>query len=292
MKSLILFFTLCLSISSFYAQQKYLFMRDALYQDSNYCAFLIKPGNNLIIGQIINVDEINLQLADSLGLESFVFPVGLDSNKIVGFTVKNLASEFNDNETIERWGTSRNRLFIKPSAINRVSRRQPNTSIISVNEDGRVTRDTHPFYENQINNSRRGYTRAVNFDKIENNQFYFSTQQNKLYVFNTSLTKIIGYDYLGNTLFKSKINIEKPAVYSNKGKYLLNDKSTQTFYLIIQTNFAYNIYLMHLENGETTFLESIAGVWENPTWRIDNGLLTYQKEGTLLEMNLNEKGAQ
>ena len=291
MKSIVLYLVLLSSSFLSLAQQKYLFMRDAIYQDSNYCAFLLKPSNNLLIGQIINVSDINQKVADSLGLESFVFPVGLDSNKIVGFKVENLPLAFDDNETIERWGTSKNKLIIKPSALNRIPRRQVNSSIISVDVNGKVTRDFQPFYDNQINRSQRGYTRAVNFDKTHG-QYYFATVGSNLIVFNPSLSKVIAFDYDGNLLSKSKINIEKPSVYSNKGKYLVNDVATNNLYIIVQTNFSYNIYLINLEDGRTTFLESLAGVWENPSWKAKNGVLSYQREGDNFELDLHKKGAQ
>lgn len=290
MKSILFSFVLVSLINVSLAQNKYLFMRDALYQDSNFCAFLVKPGNNLLIGQIFNTRDINQQVADSLELDSFVFPVGLDSNKIVGFKVKNLPLEFDDKETIERWGTSKNKTYIKPSAINRSYRKRQSSSIISVKDDGSVIRDLQPFYERQINQSRQTNTRAVNFDNTKNSNYYFYAKQDRLFAFNPSISKIIAFDYSGNAVSKTKIDIEKPALYSNKAKYLINDKLTEDFYLIVQTNFSFNVYILNVENGKALFLESLAGVWEKPNWRIENGVLSYTRANEDFEVGLNKQG--
>ncbi len=265
-------------------------MRDALYQDSNFCAFLVKPGNNLLIGQIFNTRDINQQVADSLELDSFVFPVGLDSNKIVSFKVKNLPLEFDDKETIERWGTSKNKTYIKPSAINRSYRKRQSSSIISVKDDGSVIRDLQPFYERQINQSRQTNTRAVNFDNTKNSNYYFYAKQDRLFAFNPSISKIIAFDYSGNAVSKTKIDIEKPALYSNKAKYLINDKLTEDFYLIVQTNFSFNVYILNVESGKALFLVSLASVWEKPNWRIENGVLSYTRANENFEVGLNKQG--
>jgi hypothetical protein len=290
MKSILFSLVLVSLINVSLAQNKYLFMRDALYQDSNFCAFLVKPGNNLLIGQIFNTRDINQQVADSLELDSFVFPVGLDSNKIVGFKVKNLPLEFDDKETIERWGTSKNKTYIKPSAINRSYRKRQSSSIISVKDDGSVIRDLQPFYERQINQSRQTNTRAVNFDNIKNSNYYFYAKQDRLFAFNPSISKIIAFDYSGNAVSKTKIDIEKPALYSNKAKYLINDKLTEDFYLIVQTNFSFNVYILNVESGKALFLESLAGVWEKPNWRIENGVLSYTRANENFEVGLNKQG--
>jgi len=253
MKSILFSVVLVSLINVSLAQNKYLFMRDALYQDSNFCAFLVKPGNNLLIGQIFNTRDINQQVADSLELDSFVFPVGLDSNKIVGFKVKNLPLEFDDKETIERWGTSKNKTYIKPSAINRSYRKRQSSSIISVKDDGSVIRDLQPFYERQINQSRQTSTRTVNFDNTKNSNYYFYAKQDRLFAFNPSISKIIAFDYSGDAVSKTKIDIEKPALYSNKAKYLINDKLTEDFYLIVQTNFSFNVYILNVDNGKALF---------------------------------------
>ncbi len=290
MKSILFSVVLVSLINVSLAQNKYLFMRDALYQNSNFCAFLVKPSNNLLIGQIFNTRDINQQVADSLELEYFVFPVGLDSNKIVGFKVKNLPLEFDDKETIERWGTSKNKTYIKPSAINRSYRKRQSSSIISVKDDGSVIRDLQPFYDRQINQSRQTSARAVNFNNRKNSNYYFYTKQDRLFAFNPSISKIIAFDYSGNAVSKTKIDIKKPALYSNKAKYLINDKNTEDFYLIVQTNFSFNVYILNVENGKALFLESLAGVWEKPNWRIENGVLSYTRANEDFEVSLNKQG--
>ena len=58
---------------------------------------------------------------------------------------------------------------------------------------------------------------------------------------------------------------------------MIQDKLTGIFYLVVETNLSYNIYQVDTQTGKTKYLFKTEGVWENPNWKINDGILSYSK---------------
>jgi hypothetical protein len=103
------------------------------------------------------------------------------------------------------------------------------------------------------------------------------TETNSMLVFLDNISSIIRLNLDGTIASKTEIELKEPLFWSNKGRGVVKDEATNTYYIYTETNFSYNWYSLNSETGATKFITKMNDVWENPNFRIDNGQLHYQK---------------
>jgi hypothetical protein len=103
------------------------------------------------------------------------------------------------------------------------------------------------------------------------------TESNSILFFTENISSLIRLNLDGTIASKTEIELKEPIFWSNKGRGVVKDEATNTYYIYSETNFSYNWYSLNSETGATKFITKMNDVWENPNFRIDNRQLHYQK---------------
>jgi hypothetical protein len=117
---------------------------------------------------------------------------------------------------------------------------------------------------------------GIDVKKIDKNIGLF-TEPNAIVLFTDNISSIVRLNLDGTIISKNDIQLKERIFWSNKGRGIVKDVSTGTYYLFTETNFSYNWYRLDSETGATKFITKMNDVWENPNFSIDNGQLHYQK---------------
>ena len=97
------------------------------------------------------------------------------------------------------------------------------------------------------------------------------------YCFNEAANVFIELDLSGKVVNKTKVSINRPAIYSKKDQRILLDETANELYVLVLTNFGYNWYSLDEDTGTATLELQIDGMWLNPEWKVENGVLSYQR---------------
>jgi hypothetical protein len=103
------------------------------------------------------------------------------------------------------------------------------------------------------------------------------TETNSILFFTENISSLIRLNLDGTIASKTEIELKNPLFWSNKGRGVVKDEATNTYYIYIETNFSYNWYSLNSETGATKFITKMKDVWKNPNFRIENGILSYDK---------------
>ncbi len=124
----------------------------------------------------------------------------------------------------------------------------------------------------------RNQTNATFYEFRYSNQpsFVFAMDE-QVVCFSQGAEKVSVLNLSGDVLSSNEIVTTKPFISSSKGKTILFDKPEGKFYLVVESNFSYNIYQVDVNTGKTNYLFKTESVWENPNWQISNGILNYEK---------------
>ena len=113
--------------------------------------------------------------------------------------------------------------------------------------------------------------------RYSNQPSFIFVQNEEVICFSQGAEKVSIINLSGDLISSNEISTTKPLISSSKGRNVIQDNSTDNFYLVLETNFSYNIYQLDVKNGKTKYLFKTEGVWENPSWQVNNGILTYKK---------------
>ncbi len=132
------------------------------------------------------------------------------------------------------------------------------------------------------------YVSQIEF-RYSNQPSYIFVQNEEVICFSQGAEKVSKINLSGDVISSNEILTTKPLISSSKGRNVLQDNSTGNFYLFVETNFSYNIYQLDVQTGKTKYLFKTEGVWENPNWKINDGILSYSKieKGLTKEFNRN-----
>jgi hypothetical protein len=124
----------------------------------------------------------------------------------------------------------------------------------------------------------RNQTNATFYEFRYSNQpsFVFALDE-QVVCFSEGAEKVSLLNLSGDILSSNEIVTSKPLISSSKGRTILFDKTEGKFYLVVESNFSYNIYQVDVNTGKTNYLFKTESVWENPNWQISNGILNYEK---------------
>ena len=126
-------------------------------------------------------------------------------------------------------------------------------------------------------NEQRSIRRVgIDIKKIDKTINLF-TESNSIVMFTDNFSAFIRLNLDGTIASKTEIELKEPLFWSNKGRGVVKDETTNTYYIYSETNFSYNWYRLNSETGATKFITKMNDVWENPNFRIEDGLLQYQK---------------
>jgi hypothetical protein len=103
------------------------------------------------------------------------------------------------------------------------------------------------------------------------------TESNSILFFTENISSLIRLNLDGSIVSKTEIELKEPIFWSNKGRGVVKDEATNTYYIYTETNFSYNWYSLDSETGATKFITKMNDVWGNPNFRIEDGQLYYQK---------------
>lgn len=95
--------------------------------------------------------------------------------------------------------------------------------------------------------------------------------------FSKSKSKIRITSIDGSVQKENDISINKPIIWNRKDVTILKDNLEFEFYLITETNFKFYIYKLDYLTGNTELLQKIDDVWMQPNFKIENGILYYEK---------------
>lgn len=113
--------------------------------------------------------------------------------------------------------------------------------------------------------------------RYSNQPSFIFVQNEEVICFSQGAEKVSIINLSGDLISSNEISTTKPLISSSKGRNVIQDNSKGNFYLVVETNFSYNIYQLDVQTGKTKYLFKTEGVWENPNWKISDGTLTYSK---------------
>jgi hypothetical protein len=153
-----------------------------------------------------------------------------------------------------------------------------------LNGDPLMTCSSNSFQTQLSLASSNDYISDLKPNNISQYNYRFSKQPSFVFALNDEVVcfsqgveKVSVINLSGDVLSSNEVITTKPLISSNKGRTILHDKSTGNFYLVVETNFSYNFYLINVKSGEANYLFKTDSVWENPNWKINDGILTYSK---------------
>lgn len=176
---------------------------------------------------------------------------------------------------------------IHPKSSIHQKRRKPNRNIRLngfLNGDPLISSNRNSFQTQlALANSNNFYVdrSQMHISKYEyrysNQPSFVFAQENYVVCFSQGAEKVSLLNLSGDVLASNDIITTKPLISSNKGRAILFDKATNSFYMFVETNFSYNFYQVDVNTGKTHYLFKTETVWPDPNWELNNGVLNYEK---------------
>lgn len=259
----------------------------AFFDSSKYVLFL--DNNRIMVSANIQKGVCEEKYDEEKQTGTFV-PSFIDSGYYYSYSVIDIQEEL---------GGSMSLLQSNVVRYNRSSRSQNkvySTITGDSSENRMIQHELVRRPETRIRYDRNDPSRAMvyrcgpNFGIVRNSNGYssFSTISSRetpsifgmngsFFCFNESANEFIELDLNGEIVNREKVSIKKPLIYSKKDQRIVLDEVAKELYVLVLTNFGYNWYSLDEYTGTATLELQIDGMWLNPDWKVENGVLSYQR---------------
>jgi hypothetical protein len=265
------------NLSAILENQNLTFDEVSISPDQSTFAGISNESASLFIAQK-KYGDYNLPTTIDTKLTEGAFrPIGFNENEYLYFTVYDVSNlvlpkyvvtykfvgngGFNQIFSFKRSKTIGNKNFQKKNRA---------TNIMFYSKR-KYIRPYHRLYNDKVD----AYS-AFQFKDIAKELIVF-TEANSLVCFTQNANHVLRLNLDGTIISTKEINFKGPLVYSDKGRTVLRDEITNKYYFTVETNFSYNWYEVNPTTGATQFLLKMDDVWQNPNWKIEDGVLSYDK---------------
>jgi hypothetical protein len=265
------------SITSIFSNQGLALDIVSASQDQSTFAGISKETSSLIVAQK-KIGNYKLpEKIDSSLTEGAFRPEGFSENEYLFYSVYDASSFLTEKKAFV------NKPINRPAG-NCLSCSNYSNFVMNsfVNNQGRSI-STFGYYRPQRITAYRRYnylrtprSLGIKFLQVKKDVNLF-TESNSILFFTENISLLIRLNLDGTIASKTEIELKEPLFWSNKGRGVVKDEATNTYYIYTETNFSYNWYSLNSETGATKFITKMNDVWENPNFRIENGQLHYQK---------------
>jgi hypothetical protein len=258
------------SIASIFSNQGLTLDVVSTSQDQSTFAGISKETSSLIVAQKKTGNYKLPEKIDSSLIEGAFRPEGYSENEYLFFSVYDASSLLIQNKSYLINSTYTRRVRKNSYLYNFPWASSTYGYYVSQNPSLYGMKNIQPITTSII---RKG--KIIESRKIRTIDLF--TETNSLLVFLDDVSSFIRLNLDGTIASKTEIELKEPIFWSNKGRGVVKDEVTNEYYIYTETNFSYNWYSLNSETGATKFITKMNDVWENPNFRIENGILNYDK---------------
>ena len=272
------------SIASIFSNQGLALDIVSASQDQSTFAGISKETSSLIVAQK-KIGNYKLpEKIDSSLTEGAFRPEGYSENEYLFFSVYDASSFINENKSflLRQNNMRRDNCLTCSNYSNFVMNSFENNPRRSIATFGYYRPQRFSPYH-RFNEQRSIRRVGIDIKKIDKTINLF-TESNSIVMFTDNFSAFIRLNLDGTIASKTEIELKDPLFWSNKGRGVVKDEVTNEYYIYTETHFSYNWYSLDSETGATKFITKKSDVWENPNFRIENGILSYDKlKGGVME---------
>jgi hypothetical protein len=264
-----------MNLESSIAEQGFSFIESSVSNSGNLYAALFSDSKTLLVAKNEGGDIPLAERIDFQNGEGAFRPNGYPNDQYVYYAFFDVSSIIPSEVSIH------------PKASPKQKRRKPNRNIrLSgfLHGDPLISNSRNSFQTQlALANSTNYYVdrSPMNISKYEfrysNQPSFVFAQEDQIVCFSQGVEKVSLLNLSGDVLASNEIVTMKPLISSSKGRTILFDKAIGKFYMVVESNFSYNFYLIDIKTGKTNYLFKTETVWANPNWELNNGVLNYEK---------------
>ncbi|MFY7668620.1 MAG: hypothetical protein ACOVQG_07745 [Crocinitomicaceae bacterium] len=278
------------SLDAAISSQGFKFIESSISNSGNFYAALFSDSKTLLVAKNEIGDFPVFEKIEFQNGEGAFRPVGYPKDQYIYYTFFDVSSIIPSE------------VRIHPKSSIHQKRRKPNRNIRLngfLNGDPLITSTSNSFQTQlALANSNNYYVdrSPMNISKYEfrysNQPSFVFAQDDYVVCFSQGAERVSLLNLSGDVLTSNDIVTIKPLISSSKGRTILFDKAIGKFYMVVESNFSYNFYLIDIKTGKTNYLFKTETVWANPNWELNNGVLNYEKtlenKKVRLSRNMNE----
>jgi len=102
-------------------------------------------------------------------------------------------------------------------------------------------------------------------------------EDNAIVCFTENCNEILTLSLDGYVQSRNEIQLNAPFLWSDKGRGVVKDEINNEYFIYVETNFSYNWFSVNTQTGKAKFIMKLDDIWENPNFKIESNMLTYEK---------------